>query len=569
MTDSPRPRRLGVAFFAVFAALGLMSASGAMASTLTMNGSTLSYSSTPDAHVAVTFAQSGTTSPDTVTVTRDTGSGDNDPITSVPANCTPAPPSDTYDCTGVGAVVATGGNGGDLFGATGLKAIPATLTGGSGDDQLAGGDAADTLNGGGGNDILSGGAGNDALSGGTGNDTLDGGTGTDALNGDAGDDSLIENYQTATNLATGATPPAADTGDVVDGGDGFDSYYIGASNTDQHNGVGTPTTTPLDVSVTLDDNANDGAAGEGDNVKSDVESVQVTSGGGNNTLTGDAGTNQLVGSSGNDTIDGGAGNDVLSGAGGNDTINAQDGYADFVSCGEGADTANVDSLDTVSADCETVNRKDVGNANDDKAPTIKLTAPAVGQRLSTKKPTTITADVSDDKGISSVLFTANGRLICTDTTAPYTCDYQPLSSDVGRTTIVASAIDTDQQTATDQRSVTVPRFDPHRMTAYVTPGHRTRMPMRFVAKGKLTLPATVDPAAGCGHGTVTVQVKAGRRTISTRRARLGKDCRYSSTVTFHDRSRFYGASRLRYFIRFGGNAVLRHSGTHRYSVGVS
>lgn len=568
MTDSPRPRRLGVAFFAVFAALGLMSASGAMASTLTMSGSTLSYASAATSRVSVSFTQTGTGTPDTVTVSRD-ASADTDPITDVPTSCTANTPGDSYDCTGVGAVVATAGSGDAFLDATGLAAIPATLNGGTGSDTLLGGAAADTLNGGAGDDDLAGGGGNDVLHGGAGDDFLDGSTGTDQVSGEDGNDVIQAQTLPAINQPAGEPVPEQDNGDTYSGGDGLDTIYVSNSTRDEHGTSSTADDTfaPNDVSVTLDDLANDGAAGQNANVRSDIEAVTVN--GATDTIVGSAAANQLVGGAGNDTIDGGAGNDFLNGNAGNDTINAQDGYADFVTCGAGTDVANVDSLDTVASDCETVNRKDVGNANDDKAPTIKLTAPAVGQRLSTKKPTTITADVSDDKGISSVLFTANGRLICTDTTAPYTCDYQPLSSDVGRTTIVASAVDTDQQTATDQRSVTVPRFDPHRMTAYVTPGHRTRMPMRFTAKGKITLPATVDPAAGCGHGTVTVQVKAGRRTISTRRARLGKDCRYSSTVTFHDRSRFYGATRLRYFIRFGGNAVLRHSGTHRYSVRVS
>jgi Ca2+-binding RTX toxin-like protein len=397
---------------------------------------------------------------------------------------------------------------------------------------------------------------------------LTGGTGTDTVSGDAGDDTIVQDYETATNVGGGGTAPPADTGDVVNGGDGFDTYSIDAFNTDQHGGVGTPTTTPLDVSVTLDDAANDGAAGESANVRSDVEAVQVTSGGGNNTLTGSAGINQLIGSAGNDTIDGGAGNDVLNGAGGNDTINARDGYADFVSCGPGTDVANVDTLDTVSSDCETVNRVDVGNANEDRPPTITLTSPADNTTLTNKKPTTITANVADDKGISAVLYTVNGRLVCAPTTAPYSCAYQPKGTDVGRTTIVASAVDSSQQTATAQRTVTIGQFDPHKFTAYVTPRTDLLGRARFTAKGRLTLPATVSTADGCGKGTVTVQIKAGSRTISARRVSLRKDCTYSSVTTFGNHARFGSSSVLHYAIQFTGSAVLRHTKVHRYSVRV-
>ena len=41
---------------------------------------------------------------------------------------------------------------------------------------------------------------------------------------------------------------------------------------------------------------------------------------------------------------------------GNDTIDARDGAADQIDCGAGQDTAVVDALDTVAANCEIVER---------------------------------------------------------------------------------------------------------------------------------------------------------------------------------------------------------------------
>ena len=63
-------------------------------------------------------------------------------------------------------------------------------------------------------------------------------------------------------------------------------------------------------------------------------------------------------------------------------------------------------------------------------------------------------------------------------------------------------------------------------------------------------------AAGC-RGTVTVRYKAGRRTISARRARVRRSCAFRSRVTFSVPQRFAGRARLRVRVRFGGNAALR------------
>ena len=62
-----------------------------------------------------------------------------------------------------------------------------------------------------------------------------------------------------------------------------------------------------DRNVTLDGAANDGAAGENDNVQTE----NITTALGNDTLTGDAGNNRLSGDQGNDTMNGGAGGDHL------------------------------------------------------------------------------------------------------------------------------------------------------------------------------------------------------------------------------------------------------------------
>ncbi len=321
-----------------------------------------------------------------------------------------------------------------------------------------------------------------------------------------------------------------------------------------------------DLTVTLDDQANDGSAGENDNVRATVEAVSAETptfsdetlpdGTANDTLVGSAGINDLSGGLGNDRIDGGRGNDVLSGNAGDDTIDARDGFADFVSCGAGNDVANVDTLDEISTDCETVNRVDVGNANEDRPPAIALATPADNATLSTKAPTTLTATVGDDKGIARVLYLVNGRVLCAATAAPYSCAYQPRGGDVGRTAITAIAIDTSQQTATVVKTVNVGLFAPVNLSETVTPGRDKRAPFRFTARGQIALPATVTAAQGCGDGLVSVQVKVGSKTVSTRRAKLSGTCSYSVSVTFRDRKRFGRARALKFTARFTGNKVL-------------
>jgi len=96
------------------------------------------------------------------------------------------------------------------------------------------------------------------------------------------------------------------------------------------------------VTVTLGDGANDGEAGEGDDVGADVRQVtggdgddtlsgaesldggpgndRLTAAAGGSTLLGGAGDDSLVGGAAKDLLDGGGGQDVLTGGGGNDIL---------------------------------------------------------------------------------------------------------------------------------------------------------------------------------------------------------------------------------------------------------
>jgi RTX calcium-binding nonapeptide repeat (4 copies) len=182
-----------------------------------------------------------------------------------------------------------------------------------------------TIAGGGGTDVLRGGSGNDRLEGGPGADDLDGAAGNDAELGGDGDDTF----------AQGGSPNGADG---IEGGGGGDQLVYGKR------GAG--------VAVILDGAANDGEAGEGDNVGPDVESV--SGGSGSDTIVGSAGQNRLEGGAGNDSVDGRAGADILTGGRGADSIGSRDLSADRVDCGADSDRVRGNPGDRVARDCEVV-----------------------------------------------------------------------------------------------------------------------------------------------------------------------------------------------------------------------
>jgi Ca2+-binding RTX toxin-like protein len=243
------------------------------------------------------------------------------------------------------------------------------LDGGDGNDKVIGSDFADTLRGGAGDDEVKGWGGADAVEGGEGNDTLSG------------------------DLAPDREPTTRVGADVVDGGGGLDTFR-------DYDGNAT-------VAVTMDGAANDGRAGEGDNLKS-LEEIDtfvagtfdmgegdekvlvfshtlglttVRGNGGVDWLEGEASTpERFEGGAGADHLEGGWGDDVIVGGSGqdtilgdsdeaycgtfggnctvpqgNDVIEARDGEVDLIDCGVGTDRAVVDANDVV-ANCETVEK---------------------------------------------------------------------------------------------------------------------------------------------------------------------------------------------------------------------
>ena len=133
-----------------------------------------------------------------------------------------------------------GGDGNDLFNATGTNVVTFafgdagndTLTGGSRNDTLLGGAGDDSISGGSGNDSLEGNAGLDVLRGGSGNDRLKGGDDNDSLFGDAGDD-LLNGGEGNDTLNGGSGRDGLDGfagDDSLIGGDDADTLWGGTGN---------------------------------------------------------------------------------------------------------------------------------------------------------------------------------------------------------------------------------------------------------------------------------------------------------------------------------------------------
>ncbi len=150
-----------------------------------------------------------------------------------------------------------------------------------------------------------------------------------------GDDEVGNGTVLAGTILAGPGRDFVSDGDgaqVIDLGPGDDTDLQGTGRDVVLGGPGTDLVeygvTAAPLSIRLDDLANDGRAGEGDNLRADVENI-----------FGGGGSDVLVGGAANNAIRGGAGNDLISGLGGNDDLFGYEG-ADNLFGGTGTDTAD-------------------------------------------------------------------------------------------------------------------------------------------------------------------------------------------------------------------------------------
>lgn len=121
----------------------------------------------------------------------------------------------------------------------------------------------------------------------------------------------------------------ADGDETLDGGEGADRL-VGGGGRDTATYHRRSSAEP--VSVTLDGQPDDGAAGEGDNVAPSVEGV--IGGEGSDVLIGSQSPNRLFGGPGNDRLEGGGESDTLNGGPGADDMSGGQGFPDRVDYSE-------------------------------------------------------------------------------------------------------------------------------------------------------------------------------------------------------------------------------------------
>jgi Ca2+-binding RTX toxin-like protein len=223
--------------------------------------------------------------------------------------------------------------------------------GGENNDWFVGDANANTLSGHGGNDKLDGQAGNDILFGGAGDDNqLLGGAGGDWISGGDGTDSVsyLDQAHNGVNVtlngqADDGSPGEGDNlqADLenIEGSDGDDylegsdilNHLWGREGNDELVGKGGPDTLEGnggvdlanyearqdDLNISLNNVADDGGAGEGDNVMDSVENIDT--GSGKDVIVGSDVDNVIHANGGADTLDGLRGSDDLNGGDGPDT----------------------------------------------------------------------------------------------------------------------------------------------------------------------------------------------------------------------------------------------------------
>ncbi|RYG89967.1 hypothetical protein EU803_15220 [Loktanella sp. IMCC34160] len=218
---------------------------------------------------------------------------------------------------------------GTVSGTTGNDFINTSYTGDPQGDKVDNNDA--ILSGHSGNDdLIDAGAGNDTISAGAGNDTVYGGTGNDTLMASAGNDTFYGgNDSDRLVLVDGMF-----NGEVFFGGEGGNDLDI----------IDTPYSSTTDKTVVLS------GSGQGTisdstgtatfyqveaiytsfgsdyiDASADLTGMDLSAGGGNDTVIGGSGNDWLIGDMGNDTLYGGAGDDGIEGGAGNDSIYAGTG----------------------------------------------------------------------------------------------------------------------------------------------------------------------------------------------------------------------------------------------------
>lgn len=192
-------------------------------------------------------------------------------------------------------------------------------------------------------------------------------------------------------------------------------------------------------------------------------------------------------------------------------------------------------------------------------PTIDLTG--VPATITAETGATVGADVTVDPTLTAdgVVFKLGTQTICTDTSAPYSCEILPTGGDVGAQTITATVTDSDDQTATDSADTQVSKFA---TDLSITSTGKTIKPKNKKAgkgflvrkiSGSVSLHPRVTQAQGCATGTVTLTVTQNKETLfPLTQVPLSSKCKYSLKFKVKKTKRHKFAADA----SFGGNSVL-------------
>jgi hypothetical protein len=168
-----------------------------------------------------------------------------------------------------------------------------------------------------------------------------------------------------------------------------------------------------------------------------------------------------------------------------------------------------------------------------RAPTVRFRTPLAGSAIGPSFR--VVLDVADDKGSPTVSVFDDDGTVCVLRAAPYTCTWTPTGDDVGRATLLASAVDSAGLSALGIVRVRVSRF------AATLTKKAKRSKRRLRVTGKLVLPGVVTRRQGCS-GEVTVRVRK-----VTKRVPVTSSCRYFAVLKVRT-----GRPR----VSFGGNSVI-------------
>jgi hypothetical protein len=315
---------------------------------------------------------------------------------------------------------------------------------------------------------------------------------------------------------------------------------------------------PTDVTASLDDIANDGVAGENDNIHSDVDAVITDAANG-----------------GADTLRGGSGADFMETFAGNDSIDAIDGIADLgVTCDDGADIAYADGADMsiVSNTCEAAADRDA----------MSFGALATGQSTAAQTVTvtnTGTAPVALGTVASNGQFNKSGDTcsnanLAVGATCTVSMSFAPSSTGAlagtlsiptaGRPfSIALSGTGVAPAVVTPPGTTVVPPPPPpppppavvnkaaaaKSVSVKAKPTRDRSKPYAFRFSGTVSLPAGVTKANGC-KGSVTITLKKGKKTVTSKKATLKSNCTYSAKVTVKSKAKMTATA------KFGGNAAV-------------